>query len=197
MSDIDDIFARSLHHASKSTDIGGAFSPPIVNTSVYRLADDPSGPYQYARWANPTWTALEESLAVLEDAETVTFPSGMAAIAALLYSTLKSGDRVLLPSDGYYTVRVFAEKYLLPMRCDGRPLPDLRSRNTFACRLSSGVDRDAVQSGSRHGRYRCGRAQRESGRCAARGRQHDDDATGTATARPRARMSSYQPTPRR
>ena len=39
----------------------------------------------------------------------------MAAIAAVLYSTLKSGDRVLLPSDGYYTVRVFAEKYLLPM----------------------------------------------------------------------------------
>ncbi|HVE90449.1 MAG TPA: PLP-dependent transferase, partial [Burkholderiaceae bacterium] len=30
-------------------------------------------------------------------------------------SVLKSGDRVLLPSDGYYTVRLFAEKYLLPM----------------------------------------------------------------------------------
>ena len=162
MSDIDDIFARSLHHASKSTDIRRAPSaPPIVNTSVYRLADDPSGPYQYARWANPTWTALEESLALLEDAETVTFPSGMAAIAALLYSTLKSGDRVLLPSDGYYTVRVFAEKYLLPMRCDGRSLPDFRSRSAFACRLSSGVGGDAVQSGSRHGRYRRGGAQRE------------------------------------
>jgi len=115
MNESDERFARTLHHASKSTELGHAFSPPIVNTSVYRLAPDPSGPYQYARWANPTWTALEEALAILEDAETVTFPSGMAAIAALLYSTLKSGDRVLLPSDGYYTVRVFAEKYLLPM----------------------------------------------------------------------------------
>ena len=108
-------FARTLHHASKSIAVGHAFSPPIINTSVYRLAEDPSGPFQYARWANPTWTALEEALAILEDAETVTFPSGMAAIASVLYSVLKSGDRVLLPSDGYYTVRVFAEKYLLPM----------------------------------------------------------------------------------
>ena len=115
MNESDERFARTLHHASKATGIGEAFSPPIVNTSVYRLAPEPSGPYQYARWANPTWTALEDALAILEDAETITFPSGMAAIASVLYSTLKSGDRVLLPSDGYYTVRVFAEKYLLPM----------------------------------------------------------------------------------
>ncbi|MEP6609350.1 MAG: cystathionine gamma-lyase [Burkholderiaceae bacterium] len=115
MPDIDEVFARSLHHASKSTDVGGAFSPPIVNTSVYRLADEPSGPYQYARWGNPTWTALEDALAILENAETVTFPSGMAAIASVLYSFLKSGDRILLPSDGYYTVRLLAETYLAPM----------------------------------------------------------------------------------
>jgi len=115
MSDTDDIFARSLHYASKTTGFGEAFTPPIINTSVYRLAADPSNIYQYTRWGNPTWTALEDSLSILEDAETVTFPSGMAAIAAVFYGTLKSGDRVLLPSDGYYTVRMFAEKYLQPM----------------------------------------------------------------------------------
>jgi len=108
-------FARALHLASKSTALGHAFSPPIVNTSVYRLAEDPNGPFQYARWGNPTWSALEDALSILEDAETVTFPSGMAAIASVLYGALKSGDRVLLPSDGYYTVRLFAEKYLLPL----------------------------------------------------------------------------------
>jgi cystathionine gamma-lyase len=115
VSSIDERFARALHHSSQSTAFGEAFVPPIVNTSVYRLAADPSGPYQYARWGNPTWSALEEALSILEDAETVTFPSGMAAIASVLYGVLKSGDRVLLPSDGYYTVRLFAEKYLLPM----------------------------------------------------------------------------------
>ena len=62
MSDIDERFARSLHHASKQVAFGEPFVPPIVNTSVYRLEPEPSGPYQYARWGNPTWTALEEAL---------------------------------------------------------------------------------------------------------------------------------------
>ena len=138
MNQSDERFARTLHHASKSTEIGHAFSPPIVNTSVYRLAPDPSGPYQYARWANPTWTALEEALAILEDAETVTFPSGMAAIAAVLYSSVKSGDRILLPSDGYYTVRVFAEKYLLPMGIgvDHCPTAEVAARALDGYRLA-------------------------------------------------------------
>ena len=109
MTNSDERFTRCLHHATASTEVGGAFSPPIVNTSVYRLAGDPSGPYQYARWGNPTWSALEDALSILEEAETITFPSGMAAIASVLYSHLKSGDRLLLPSDGYYTVRLFAE----------------------------------------------------------------------------------------
>jgi cystathionine gamma-lyase len=90
VNELDLRFARALHHSTDNTDVGAAFSPPIVNTSLYRLDVDPSGPYQYARWANPTWTALEQALAVLEDAETVTFPSGMAAISAVLYGTLKS-----------------------------------------------------------------------------------------------------------
>ena len=83
---------------------------------------------------------LEEALAILEDAETVTFPSGMAAIAAVLYSTLKSGDRVLLPSDGYYTVRVFAEKYLLPMGVivDQCPTSEVAARSLDG--LSRGMD---------------------------------------------------------
>jgi cystathionine beta-lyase/cystathionine gamma-synthase len=71
---------------------GEPFVPPIVNTSVYRLEPDPSGPYQYARWGNPTWTALEEALSILEDAETITFPSGMAAIAAVC---IRSSSRVI------------------------------------------------------------------------------------------------------
>jgi cystathionine gamma-lyase len=137
MSDIDHIFARSLHHTSKTTGFGEAFAPPVVNTSVYRLAVDPSGPYQYARWANPTWTALEDALSILEDAETVTFPSGMAAIAAVLYSSVKSGDRILLPSDGYYTVRVFAEKYLLPagIAVDFCPTAEVAMRSLDGYRL--------------------------------------------------------------
>src|SRR4029077_20053428 len=93
---------------------GDPVGPAIVPSSVFFLPGDPAGPYQYARWSNPTWSALEEALSILEDAETVIFPSGMAAVAALFCSQLKPGDRVLLPSDAYYTARALAETYLAP-----------------------------------------------------------------------------------
>lgn len=108
-------FARALHLTTHTAPAGAAFGPPIVNTSIYALPGDPHGPYQYARWANPTWTALEEALGVIENADVVTFPSGMAAIASVFHATLKSGDRVLLPSDGYYTTRILAQKYFASM----------------------------------------------------------------------------------
>ncbi len=51
----------------------------------------------------------------LEAAPSVAFPSGMAAISAVFYGLLKAGDRILLPSDGYYTTRVLAERFLKPL----------------------------------------------------------------------------------
>jgi cystathionine gamma-lyase len=110
--DIDKLFASALHHGSATRAPGDPLSPPIVPTSVYHLPGDPTGAYQYGRWSNPTWNALEEALGLLEDADTAVFPSGMATIAALYYSQLKSGDRVLLPADGYYVTRALAEKFL-------------------------------------------------------------------------------------
>jgi cystathionine gamma-lyase len=129
---VQELFCRSLHSGTAQhksglqnagTDgaalgapgrTGDPVTPPIVFSSVFFLPGDPAGPYQYARWSNPTWTALEETLSILEDADTAIFPSGMAAAAAILCSQLKPGDRVLLPSDAYYTSRVLAETYLAP-----------------------------------------------------------------------------------
>lgn len=129
-ADVQELFCRLLHHTTVehkselknngdgATDAvtkgrpGDPVTPPIVLSGVFFLPGDPAGPYQYARWSNPTWTALEESLAILEDAETVIFPSGMATVAAVLSSQLKPGDRVLLPSDAYSTSRILADKYL-------------------------------------------------------------------------------------
>ena len=115
MDNLDTRFADCLHHATHRRQTGEPFEPPIVNTSIYALPGDPQGDYQYARWANPTWTALEQALGVLEDAETLAFPSGMAAAASVMASQLRPGERVLLPSDGYYTIRIAAEKFLAPM----------------------------------------------------------------------------------
>jgi cystathionine gamma-lyase len=112
--DNDDRVARALHHAGAQAP-GNPLTPPLVLTTAYVLPGDPAGDFQYARWANPTWSALDAQLAQLEDAPVVTFPSGMAAIAAVFYGLLKSGERILLPADGYYTTRILAERFLAPM----------------------------------------------------------------------------------
>ena len=112
---VQSLFCRCLHHASEHLEPGTPVEPPIVPASVYFLPGEPKAAHQYGRWTNPTWSALEQALSVLEEAETLVFASGMAAIAAIFYTVLKAGDGVLLPSDGYYTTRSLAEKYLAPM----------------------------------------------------------------------------------
>jgi cystathionine gamma-lyase len=130
-------FADMLHHTKGRLGPGDLVAPPIVPASVYFLPGDPTGPYQYGRLSNPTWGALEDALGVLEQAETVVLPSGMAAIAAVLYSQLRPGDRVLLPSDGYYTTRSFAGACLAPMgvQADLCPTTDYEGRDLTGYRL--------------------------------------------------------------
>lgn len=69
--------------------------------------------YQYGRFGQPSWSALENGIATLEGGETIIFPSGMSAAAAILTSLLKPGDTVLLPSDGYAPVRYYTQQYLV------------------------------------------------------------------------------------
>ncbi len=106
--------ARLLHHRSIGLEKGDAVSLPITATSTFHLPGEPDDYHFYSRVANPTIEAVEAQLSVLEDAEIVAFPSGMAAIGAALMSQLKTGDRVLLPSDGYYNTRGLAETFLEP-----------------------------------------------------------------------------------
>ncbi|MBX3576816.1 MAG: cystathionine gamma-lyase [Rhizobiaceae bacterium] len=87
---------------------------PLTMAAMYHLPGDPAGVRQYGRFDNPTWDAVERMLSVLEDAPSIAFPSGMAAIAAVFFSLLKGGDKVLLPSDGYYTTRTLADRFLKP-----------------------------------------------------------------------------------
>ncbi len=133
----DALFCRALHCASERLQPGDPVAPPIVPSSVFFLPGEPQGPYQYSRWSNPTWTALEESLGVLEDASTVVFSSGMSAVASVLTTQLKSGDSVLLPSDAYYATRVFAEKFIAPLgaKIVTCPVAEYDSRVFAGCRL--------------------------------------------------------------
>ncbi|MBN7774805.1 cystathionine gamma-lyase [Nitratireductor aquimarinus] len=124
MSDSQNARAASLSHLhSARLAKGDPLSTPIVMSSVFHLPGDPAGFRQYGRFDNPTWEAVEAALAHLEDAETVSFPSGMAAISSVFLALLSAGDRVLLPADGYYTPRVLLEKHLsrLGILYDTRP----------------------------------------------------------------------------
>ncbi|RWF56554.1 MAG: cystathionine gamma-lyase [Mesorhizobium sp.] len=102
---------------------GDPVSLPLIMTTTFHLPGNPAGVSQYGRSDNPTWDAVEDMLGHLEDAPSVAFPSGMAAIAAVFFALLKAGDRILLPSDGYYTPRVLAERFLNPfdVSFDTRP----------------------------------------------------------------------------
>jgi cystathionine gamma-lyase len=114
--DRDALAARLLHHRQATLEPGDAVVPPIQPAAVFHLPGNPSNaPYVYGRYNNPTWDALEGTLEVLEGAPTLIFPSGMAAIAAVLFSTARAGDRVLLPADGYFTARALAEQFLKPL----------------------------------------------------------------------------------
>jgi cystathionine gamma-lyase len=77
--------------------------------SLYHLSGDPTGhPLEYGRYGNPTWTRWEAALGELEGGQAVSFASGMAAVAAVLVPQLTAGDVLLLPSDGYPSVRDLA-----------------------------------------------------------------------------------------
>jgi len=119
--------AHLLHLRRRKLKKGEPVPLPLTMAAMFNLPGNPAGFPQYGRFDNPTWDAVEELLSHLEDAPAVAFPSGMGAISAVFFSQLKSGDRVLLPSDGYYTTRVLAERFLKPLGVS----VDLRPTGTF------------------------------------------------------------------
>ncbi|SIN92200.1 cystathionine gamma-lyase [Vannielia litorea] len=107
--------AQLLHLRGQSLAKGDPIAPPITLASMYHLPGTPGGVAAYGRSDQPTWEATEHLLSHLEDAPALLFPSGMAAISAALFATLKAGDRLLVPSDGYYNVRKLADQFLGPL----------------------------------------------------------------------------------
>ncbi len=115
--------ARLLHHRKASLAQGDPIVPPIVASATFHLPTVQSGGAVYGRNGSPSFEAVEAQLAILEDADCVSFPSGMAAISAALFATLKAGDRLVIPSDGYYVTRVLSEGFLAPLGVEVVQLP--------------------------------------------------------------------------
>ena len=104
-----------------------ALTTPIVQTSTYTFADTAeilsfmsskqSGALEvrdeYGRYSNPTQSAAEGKIAVLEGGErALLFASGMAAFATATAALLSSGDHLIMASDCYHRSREFALDYL-------------------------------------------------------------------------------------
>jgi cystathionine beta-lyase/cystathionine gamma-synthase len=96
-------------HAGESADpSSGALRLPLHMATTFKLPkfggklfealnmESARPPYAYTRWGNPTLRALEDRLAALEEAPAaLVTASGMAAVSALIFSLLSSGDHLI------------------------------------------------------------------------------------------------------
>ena len=102
----DERAAALLHHRAQGLSASDPIALPITSSATFYTPDMANLSHIYGRSGMPTWEAVEAQLALLEGAETVAFPSGMAAINAALFAGLGAGKVLMLPSDGYYVSRL-------------------------------------------------------------------------------------------
>lgn len=114
-TDLEKRLLALLHHRDATLERGDPVALPITATSTYYTPGSPLAEYTYTRDGNPTWSAIEDQLAILEGAPCIAFPSGMAAIAGVLYTQLKPGDRLIMASDGYFAARALVEEFIAPL----------------------------------------------------------------------------------
>ena len=118
-----------VHAGFRKPDSPGVFVAGPQFSSTYASPGDPADhALTYGRFHNPTWTAWEDALTVLEGGgQAVAFASGMAAINAVFGVTLKQGDVVVVPADSYYTVRRVATNWLSTFGIEVRLAPTRNS----------------------------------------------------------------------
>ncbi|MFN8490381.1 MAG: PLP-dependent aspartate aminotransferase family protein [Caldilineaceae bacterium] len=102
---------QAVHAGEQPDPTTGASAPNLVMSTTF-LADpdanfsvenlQENAPYFYTRWGNPTVHQLERKLCALEGAEAgIAFGSGMAAISALFFQLLRSGDHLVISNVTY------------------------------------------------------------------------------------------------
>lgn len=104
---------KYIHAGSHPDPSTGAIMTPVYQTSTYvQEAPGVNKGYEYARSQNPTRTALEEALAVIENGKFgLAFSSGVAATDAVI-KLLNPGDEVICANDMYGgTYRLFTKVF--------------------------------------------------------------------------------------
>jgi cystathionine gamma-synthase len=102
--EITGLATKAIHAGYRPDPATGAVNTPIYASSTF--AQDGvgglRGGYEYARTGNPTRSALETSLAAVEEGTFGrAFSSGMAATDCALRAMLRPGDHVVIPNDAY------------------------------------------------------------------------------------------------
>ncbi|WP_298478840.1 PLP-dependent aspartate aminotransferase family protein [uncultured Maribacter sp.] len=105
--------SKTIHGGQELEKGYGAIMPPIYQTSTFaQVTPGKHKGYAYARSANPTRTALENSLASIENGNYgLAFGSGLAAIDAIM-KLFNPGDEILSNYDLYGgSFRLFKEVF--------------------------------------------------------------------------------------
>lgn len=115
-----DITTQAVHTGTDYDAETGAVRRPLHMANSYKLPDDLSQVnysstdlLMYARNGNPNQHWLEEKVAALHEADdAIVLGSGVAALHALFWTLLQSGDRVVYPKVSYMAVyRMFHELF--------------------------------------------------------------------------------------
>jgi cystathionine gamma-lyase len=102
---------RSVRAGEAAPVPGAPLRPSPVFAAPFHLGDQPpraGGADAYGRTEHPTLRDFEAAVGELDGGRCLSFATGMAAITAAVLPFVGSGDRVVLPSDGYYTTRLLA-----------------------------------------------------------------------------------------
>jgi cystathionine gamma-synthase len=102
--EITGLATKAIHAGYRPDPATGAVNTPIYASSTF--AQDGvgglRGGFEYARTGNPTRSALETSLAAVEEGTFGrAFSSGMAATDCALRAMLRPADHVVIPNDAY------------------------------------------------------------------------------------------------
>ncbi|HEX2074794.1 MAG TPA: cystathionine gamma-lyase [Geodermatophilus sp.] len=106
---------RSVRAGEPAAVPGAPLRPSPVFAAPYHLGDQPprtGGADAYARTEHPTLRVFEHAVGELDGGRCLSFATGMAAISAAVLAPVRAGDRVVLPSDGYYATRMLAREEL-------------------------------------------------------------------------------------
>ncbi|MET0817648.1 MAG: cystathionine gamma-lyase [Solirubrobacteraceae bacterium] len=125
---------RAVHAGQPAAEQGTPLTPgPVLAAPFHLRGAVDSAPYGYGRDGNPTWTGVEAALGELEDAQSVLFPAGMAAVSAVLEPVLGAGDVLVVVNDGYPGVRGIATDRLAPRGVEVRFVPTDTAAIVAAC----------------------------------------------------------------